>query len=238
MARRYYSTTAVRTTLTAGINNVETVITVGSVSGFPGTRPYTLILDSDTANEEIVTVTDGTGTTLVVTRGVDGTAATSHSAGVAVMHGFTARDLDEPNAHVNASSGVHGLSGSVVGTTDAQTLTGKSMDGAVNTFTNIPVSAIPTLDAEVAAAAASAAAADVSADASAVSAVAADASAAAAAASAVAADASADAAALSASAASTSAGTATTQAGLAAASKTASDANVGALRVFLNQFYV
>ena len=42
---RYYSNTAVETTLSTGINNSETSIDVGSVSGFPVSYPYTLVLD-------------------------------------------------------------------------------------------------------------------------------------------------------------------------------------------------
>ena len=40
-------------------------------------------------------------------------------------------------SHINASSGVHGLSGSVVGTSDAQTLINKSIDADSNTLRNI-----------------------------------------------------------------------------------------------------
>lgn len=101
MPRRYYSSTAARTTLSSGINSTATSITVGSVSGFPGSFPYTLILDQDTASEEVVTVTAASGTTLTVTRGQDGTTGVSHSSGAAVNHGVSARDFDEPNSHVN-----------------------------------------------------------------------------------------------------------------------------------------
>lgn len=41
------------------------------------------------------------------------------------------------DAHIAASTGVHGVSGSVVGTSGAQTLTGKSIDADTNTITNI-----------------------------------------------------------------------------------------------------
>jgi hypothetical protein len=109
MPRRYYSSTAARTTLSSGINSSVTSITVASTSGFPASFPYTLIIDQDLVTEEIVTVTAASGTTLTVTRGVDGTSGVSHSASAPVNHGVSARDFDEPNAHVNdTSTDVHG----------------------------------------------------------------------------------------------------------------------------------
>jgi hypothetical protein len=47
------------------------------------------------------------------------------------------RDYREANLHIEASSAVHGLSGSVVGTTDTQTLTGKTISAADNTLTGV-----------------------------------------------------------------------------------------------------
>jgi hypothetical protein len=127
MARRYYSSTAARTTLASGVDGSTVTLSVTAVSGWPTQYPYTLILDKDTVNEELVSVSARSGTTLTVTRGVDGTSGTAHSAGATVEHGVSARDFDEPNDHVNASSAVHGLSGTVVGTTDTQTLTNKTL---------------------------------------------------------------------------------------------------------------
>lgn len=104
MPRRYYSSTAVRTTLTADITAAATTITVGAATGFPGSVPYTVIIDQDTINEEVVTVTARSGTTLTVTRGADGTSAVSHSSGATVNHGVSARDFEEPNAFLNAGT--------------------------------------------------------------------------------------------------------------------------------------
>ena len=131
---RYYSSGAAATTLTASVTNSATTILVGAVTGFPVSYPYTLILDKDTASEEIVTVTAGSGTTLTVTRGQDGTAGVSHSLGVSVIHGVSARDFTEPSQHIGSSAGVHGVTGSVVGTTDTQALTHKDLTDATNSF--------------------------------------------------------------------------------------------------------
>lgn len=103
MARRYYSSTAVRTTLASSINDSVTSIDVVAVVGWPASYPYTVIIDQDTASEEVVEVTARTGTTLTVVRGVDGTTAVAHNSGAAVNHGVSARDFDEPNAHVNTN---------------------------------------------------------------------------------------------------------------------------------------
>ena len=103
MARRYYSSVAQRTTLASSMSDVATTMVVNAAVGFPASTPYTMIVDQDTINEEVVTVTSRSGTTLTVTRGVDGSTAVAHSAGAAVNHGVSARDFDEPNAFINGT---------------------------------------------------------------------------------------------------------------------------------------
>ena len=109
MARRYYSSTAVATTLSASASNSDTSLTVTALSGYPAQTPFTAIIDPDTASEEVVEVTNVSGTTLTVTRGVDGTSGVSHSAGAVFRHGVSARDFDEANAFVNGGGVANSL---------------------------------------------------------------------------------------------------------------------------------
>lgn len=139
---RYYSSVAVATTLTAAVNATATTMVLGSTSGFPTSFPFTLIVDEGTANEEIVNVTALSAGIATVERGQDGTFGISHSGGAVVRHGISARDLREPQQHLNATSGVHGITGTLVGATDSQVLVNKTLDGQFNTFTNIPSTAI------------------------------------------------------------------------------------------------
>lgn len=144
MATRNYAN-APATTLSSGCTNSATAIVLTSVSGLPVSYPYILILDRGQAVEEVVLVTSsGGGTTLNVTRGYDSTTGFSHSAGALVEHGISAIDPREANTHVNATGAVHGLSGSVVGTTDTQTLTNKTMSVASNTFSGLTASRFVT----------------------------------------------------------------------------------------------
>jgi hypothetical protein len=150
--KRYYSATAVETTITAAIPSASqgdtyTSFVVASTSGFAASFPYTLLVNPDTNKEEVVTVTAGTGTTLQVVRGQDNTQAVAHSAGATVRHAVSAREFRELQTHIaargyDADSGimtniethVHGLGtgdGSVVGTAKAQTLSNKTLSGTI-----------------------------------------------------------------------------------------------------------
>lgn len=147
---RYFSSTAVPTTLQAGIDNSATTMRVASSSGYPAQTPFTVVIDPNTALEEVVTVTAAVGTQWTVLRAQDGTSALPHSTGAAVRHMATARDFREAQEHIEASTGVHGLtSGSVVGTSQAQTLTNKVIDGNSNTVQNISRSSVTGLNGQL-----------------------------------------------------------------------------------------
>jgi len=126
MTTRNYSSVAVATTLSAGISNSATAIAVSASSGYPSV-PFLIRVDADTVNEEAMLVTAVAGLNWTVTRGYDSTVAVSHAAGATVAHGVTAIEFREANTHVNGTSGVHGVTGSVVGTTDTQTLAAKTL---------------------------------------------------------------------------------------------------------------
>ena len=141
MTTRKYSSRSQQTTLTSPISSSDTTMTVGSgpsvmVAAVPNGQTFTVVIDPDTALEEIVDVTNwASGNTLSITRGVDGSTAVAHSAGAAVRHMAIGRDYREANAHVEATSAVHGLAGTVVGTTDTQTLTNKTLTSPTITGT-------------------------------------------------------------------------------------------------------
>lgn len=125
---RYYSSTAQPTTLSASMNASQTTAALTAVVGFPATTPYVLALGYGTATEELVLVNTIAGTNLTsITRGFDGTAASSHTAGDAVRHVWCGMDGNDSRAHEGAANLVHGITGNVVGTTDTQTLSNKTL---------------------------------------------------------------------------------------------------------------
>ena len=146
MTTRKYSSRSQQTTLSGALTNSGTSATVVSATSLLGgttlaaNETFTIVIDPDTALEEIVDIksTSGnpvSGNTLTIERGRDGSSGVAHSAGAQVRHMAIGRDYREANLHIEASSAVHGLAGSVVGTTDTQTLTNKTIDTASNTIT-------------------------------------------------------------------------------------------------------
>jgi len=112
--------------LVGGITGAAASLIVDTVTGLP-TGPFTLMLDPGVATEEIVEVTAAGGTTLTVTRGVDGTSAQAHTNGAEVRHAYSARDFQDSRNHEANTTTAHGVTGAIVGTTNVQTLTNKTL---------------------------------------------------------------------------------------------------------------
>jgi microcystin-dependent protein len=126
---RNYSSTATEKQLASNVTNVATQITLDNATNLP-TAPFILVLNPDTNIEEIVLVdADQSGVvspTFKVTRAQDGTTAQVHTAGQVVRHMIVGSDLQAVSTHTDATA-AHGATGAVVGTTNTQTLTNKTL---------------------------------------------------------------------------------------------------------------
>jgi hypothetical protein len=157
MTTRKYSSRSQQTTLAANLTDSATSCTVvsgsallGGASVSAGTT-FTVVIDPDTALEEIVDVTVVSTNVLTITRGVENAGTgQAHSAGAAVRHMAIGRDFREANLHIEATGAyndgtsthtMHGVAsgeGDVVGTLKTQTLTNKTLTAP--TITNPSIS--------------------------------------------------------------------------------------------------
>ena len=127
---RKYTSTSVETTLASGISSTATTMvvatgtaaslvreTLGPAVGGVYPDQFTVAIDPDTANEEIVFVQNVTSDTLTIVRARAGTSAITHSGGAVVKHVLTSDDLNYYTSGVDSS----------VTLTGSQTLTNKTL---------------------------------------------------------------------------------------------------------------
>lgn len=99
--RRSYAGAAAVCTLATSMTSGDTTETLsGTVTNWPNTAngPFYMVIDPGLSTEEKVLVGSRSGTSLSsITRGVDGTTASAHSAGATCYPVFTAVDANEAN---------------------------------------------------------------------------------------------------------------------------------------------
>jgi len=144
MTRRY-SSVSTETTLASAISSSATtmIVATGTASAFMGgvgltvgnVDQFTIAIDPDTINEEIVFVTNVNSDTLTIVRGRAGTSAITHAGGATVKHVLTSDDL------VYFTTGVD----SAVTLTGTQTLTNKTLTApTISTIVNTGTITLPT----------------------------------------------------------------------------------------------
>ena len=108
---RKYSSISVETTLASGISNSATTMTVATGTGAAllggvtlatgNIDTFSVAIDPDTQNEEIVFITQNSSDTFTIVRGQSGTSAISHSGGASVKHVFVSEALNAFEAGLN-----------------------------------------------------------------------------------------------------------------------------------------
>ena len=103
MTIRKYSSISIDTTLAGGgISSSATSMTVATGTGpslmggitLTAGDIFTVAIDVDTVNEEIVYITAQTGDTFTITRAQAGSSAVAHAAGATIQHVLSSSDLN------------------------------------------------------------------------------------------------------------------------------------------------
>ncbi len=126
---RQYSSISVETTLASTISSSATTMTVASGTGSAllggvtlaagNVDQFTVAIDPDTTNEEIIFITASSTDTFTITRARAGTSGVQHSAGATVKHVLTSDDLNAFKASISPVTNV-GFAGSTSGSTTVQ----------------------------------------------------------------------------------------------------------------------
>ena len=126
---RQYSSISVETTLASTISSSATTMTVAAGTGSAllggvtlaagNVDQFTVALDPDTTNEEIVFITASSSDTFTITRARAGTSGVQHSAGATVQHVLTSDDLNAFKLAISPVASM-GFAGSTSGTTTVQ----------------------------------------------------------------------------------------------------------------------
>jgi hypothetical protein len=110
---RLYSSVSVETILSAQITSSQTSMAVATGTGSAllggvtlaagNVDQFTVAIDPDTVNEEIVFITANSGDTFTIVRGRSGTSQITHASGATVRHVLTSDDLDYFNTALQPS---------------------------------------------------------------------------------------------------------------------------------------
>jgi len=143
---RKYSSVSLETEVVGSLTTTATSVVVANATNLLGginpasitsTDDFIVVINPETSSEEIVRVTSISSNTLTVVRGYDGSTGKTHTSGAKIRHMAIGEDMRNAASHIESTT-AHGATGAVVGTTNTQTLTNKTISGASNTFSNIP----------------------------------------------------------------------------------------------------
>lgn len=111
---RLYSSISVETILSSAITSSQTSMAVATGTGSAllggvvlaagNVDQFTIAIDPDTVNEEIVFVTGNSGDTFTIVRGRSGSTAITHASGATVRHVMTSNDLDYFNTAIQPAT--------------------------------------------------------------------------------------------------------------------------------------
>jgi hypothetical protein len=110
----YFSSTSIATTLQSAISTsgatsmvvstgTGTALMGGVTLGVGNVDVFTVAIDVDTINEEVVFITNQASDTMTIQRGKAGTSAVTHSAGATVKHVLSSYDLTNFNNAIQST---------------------------------------------------------------------------------------------------------------------------------------